>query len=148
MTPPPDRRQWLKGLGATLGASFLAACDRITTSPQALNILGAAEGWTMGAQRLIGANALAREFAPSQISPRFRPNGTIFPQNPDYRALAAADFVLDHVTNGLRVVVVAHIEVAIVQWHLIVGQRGHRHCQRDLLALAHDQAAQRLAIIV
>jgi DMSO/TMAO reductase YedYZ molybdopterin-dependent catalytic subunit len=83
------RRGWLAGLGASL----LAGCDRITESPAVVNVLSAAEGVNRRVQRLImSRTALAREFAPADISPDFRANGSVSPADADYRAHLAKGF--------------------------------------------------------
>ena len=88
-----DRRGWLQGLGASLAGLWLAACDRISTSERGLAALGSAERLTRRAQRLVvDRHALAQEFSPSLISARFRPNGSTDPDDPAYRAHAAAGF--------------------------------------------------------
>jgi len=87
-----DRRNWLKGLGITIGGGFLAACDSFTRAPSTLRFLGAAESLTEAAQRAIGAHALAREFRSADISPSFRANGTLMPIGEAYRAHVASDF--------------------------------------------------------
>ena len=94
-----DRRNWLKGLGAAATGLVLSACDRITQSPQAIGVLSAAEHLTQGAQRLIGARALAREYRPSDISPDFKANGTLMPGGAEYRA---------------------HMESGFADWRLVV----------------------------
>jgi len=103
MSADADRRGWLKGLGASAAGLWLAACDKLTQNPRSLAVLQSAEGLTRRVQRLvIDRKALAREYSPADISPDFRPNGTIHPQDPDYLALAAngfADFRL--VVDGL-----------------------------------------------
>jgi DMSO/TMAO reductase YedYZ molybdopterin-dependent catalytic subunit len=43
-------------------------------------------------QRLIGADALAREYAPSEMSPRFRTNGNTQPRSEAYQRHAEAGF--------------------------------------------------------
>ncbi|MFI4966522.1 MAG: molybdopterin-binding protein [Caulobacterales bacterium] len=93
MTPTPDRRGWLKAAAASAGALILGACDRITNSPKGIAILQSAEGLTRRAQRLvIDRKALAREFAPADISSDFKPNGSIDPTDADYVALKAKGF--------------------------------------------------------
>ncbi|HEY0435243.1 MAG TPA: molybdopterin-binding protein, partial [Phenylobacterium sp.] len=88
-----DRRTWLKAALASTGALVAAACDRITADPKANSVLQSAEDLTRRAQRLIvDRKALAREFTPSDISPDFRPNGSINPQDADYLALKAKAF--------------------------------------------------------
>ncbi|WP_370030172.1 molybdopterin-dependent oxidoreductase [Qipengyuania mesophila] len=67
------------------GAAFVAGCNRIAESEAGKSLLGAAEGWHQGAQRLLtGRRALAPEYPRSAISPFFRGNGSTDPQNGDY----------------------------------------------------------------
>jgi DMSO/TMAO reductase YedYZ molybdopterin-dependent catalytic subunit len=88
-----DRRSWLKAAVASTGALILGACDKITNDPKGIAFLQSAEGLTRRAQRLIvDRKALAREFTPADISPDFRPNGSIDPQDDDYLALKAKGF--------------------------------------------------------
>ena len=88
-----DRRSWLKAAVASGGALILGACDKITNDPKAIGFLASAEGLTRRAQRLIvDRKALAREFTPADISPDFRPNGSIDPQDDEYLALKAKGF--------------------------------------------------------
>lgn len=88
-----DRRGWLKGAGASLGALVLAACDKLNGNPAFTGVLQRAEGLTKGAQRLVtDRKALAREFPASAISRDFRPNGSTDPQEPEYLAHVAAGF--------------------------------------------------------
>jgi DMSO/TMAO reductase YedYZ molybdopterin-dependent catalytic subunit len=83
------RRTLLVGAGG-LG---LAGCDRLNESESFRSVLRSAEGLNMRAQRLISArDALAREFDAADISPVFRPNGTIMPNTPEYQQLAAGRF--------------------------------------------------------
>jgi DMSO/TMAO reductase YedYZ molybdopterin-dependent catalytic subunit len=93
MSLPVDRRGWLQAALASAGALALGACDRITNSKQGVAFLQSAEGLTRRAQRLlVDRKALAREFTPADISPDFRPNGSIDPQDPPYLALKAGGF--------------------------------------------------------
>jgi DMSO/TMAO reductase YedYZ molybdopterin-dependent catalytic subunit len=55
-------------------------------------VLSAGEWLAYRVQRLIGANALAREFSESEMSPVFRTNGNTDPDTPEYQALAAGRF--------------------------------------------------------
>ncbi|MGZ3315523.1 MAG: molybdopterin-binding protein [Caulobacteraceae bacterium] len=81
------RRGWLRAAGASLGALWLGACDRIGQDPTAVGLVSKAEGLTRRVQRLvIDRKALAREFAPADISPVFKPNGSISPSDDEYRA--------------------------------------------------------------
>ncbi len=93
MTQPMGRRGWLKGALASAAGLVLAACDRINADPRATAVLQSAERLTRRAQRLVSdRNALAREFAPADISRDFRANGSIRPADPDYVAHTAAGF--------------------------------------------------------
>ena len=93
MSVQPNRRRWLTAAGATLGSFWLAACDRLTNDPKFTAGLQSAEGLTRRAQRAItDRKALAKEFATADISPDFKANGTLRPQDEDYLALLAANF--------------------------------------------------------
>lgn len=82
-----NRRRWLAGVLATVGAAALSACGQ-STSPAVLQALRMAEGLTRRAQRLlVPREALAPEYDASQISSDFRPNGSINPAAADYVAL-------------------------------------------------------------
>jgi len=88
-----NRRRWLAGAAATLGAAFVSACDRVTGAPVVQQALRMAEGLTRRAQRLIlPRQALAPTYDRADISPDFRPNGSIDPQASDYLALKAGGF--------------------------------------------------------
>ncbi len=86
------RRKLLIGLGVGVAAAPLSGCD--TGSPAALGILEKAEALTKAAQRaLLGPQtAMAAEFPPGAISPWFKPNGSIDPQDPAYVALRQGGF--------------------------------------------------------
>ena len=87
-----DRRGWLRGAGASLGAALLAGCDRIATDPGVVKVLSSAEVLNRRIQRVFGREALAREFTRADITDTFKANGTIFPPDADYKAHAAAGF--------------------------------------------------------
>lgn len=88
-----DRRRWLAGAGASLGALCLSACDRLAANSTFNGVLKVAERWTKGTQRLVtDRQALAREFTAADISRDFKANGTLRPQDPDYLALLADNF--------------------------------------------------------
>ncbi len=89
----PDRRRWLKGAGASLGALWLSACDQLNRNRQFSGMLRGAEHLTRRALRMVtDRNALAREFPEADISPDFRPNGSINPQDAEYLALVQGEF--------------------------------------------------------
>ena len=72
---------------------LLAGCDSVGKSETGRDILFKAEAVHRSLQRVItNRNALAREFAPEEMSPRFRSNGTRNPGTPTYQALAANRF--------------------------------------------------------
>jgi DMSO/TMAO reductase YedYZ molybdopterin-dependent catalytic subunit len=80
-----DRRGWLRGAVASLGALWLAACDRISMSSRGQAALASAEGLTRRAQRLVvDRKALAREFGEAEVSKNFRANGSTDPNDPAY----------------------------------------------------------------
>jgi DMSO/TMAO reductase YedYZ molybdopterin-dependent catalytic subunit len=100
-----NRRRWLAAAGATLGSAWLAACDRLSDDPGVQGVLQRAEGLTRRAQRLVtDRTALAREFAPADISPDFKANGTRSPRDAEYLALNAGGF------EGYRLVVDGLVE--------------------------------------
>ncbi|MFC2251205.1 molybdopterin-binding protein [Labrys portucalensis] len=87
------RRRFL--IGSMLGASVLAlpGCDALEQNADIGAVLRSAEKLTMKAQRLLqGHDALAREFAESDISPSFRVNGTNAPDGDEYVELAEGKF--------------------------------------------------------
>lgn len=99
-----NRRRWLIGALATAAASVLSACGQagIDLSAQARRM---AEGLTRRAQRLlIPRDALAPTYSRADISPDFRPNGSIDPAAADYVALKAGGFA------GYRLVVDGLVE--------------------------------------
>lgn len=72
---------------------LLAGCDSVGKSEAGRDILFKAEAVHRSLQRVItNRNALAREFSPEDMSPRFRSNGTRNPGTPAYQALAANRF--------------------------------------------------------
>lgn len=88
-----NRRGWLAGVSATLGGLMTGACDKLVMDDKVIGKLSVAEGVNKGVQRaLIGRHALAREFTRADISRDFRANGTLNPQDADYKTLAGAGF--------------------------------------------------------
>ncbi|WP_210252971.1 molybdopterin-binding protein, partial [Beijerinckia sp. L45] len=72
---------------------MLAGCDRVASSSQGQKAFQAANDMSYVAQRaLMSEKALAPEFAPSEISPDFRANGSIDPKAPEYKALVKDKF--------------------------------------------------------
>lgn len=88
-----DRRRFLLGAVQAAGLLLLAGCDSLSRSDWFPRLLGSAEGLTRRAQRLVTPrNAMAKEYSESDLSPVFPVNGTRFPNDPDYQALARNHF--------------------------------------------------------
>lgn len=86
-----NRRSWIARAGAAVGVMALAACQRGQTIGESLRV--SAEALTRRSQRLlIPREALAPEYGPQDISPFFKPNGSIDPAAADYVALRDAGF--------------------------------------------------------
>ncbi len=91
MSGPISRRRLLGSLGAS--ALLLPGCDRIGRSETFRRLDASAQDLTMRAQRLVvGRAALAREYAPGEMSPVFRTNGNVLPRSPAYLAHLASGF--------------------------------------------------------
>lgn len=87
------RRDLLARLLAGAGTLALAGCERLSETKWFPKVLGLGEKATYRIQRLVVARkAMAQEFPPRDLSPKFRSNGTAFPDNPAYTALAAKGF--------------------------------------------------------
>jgi DMSO/TMAO reductase YedYZ molybdopterin-dependent catalytic subunit len=99
----PRRRRLLQRCAAAAGAVLLAGCDRLSGTEWFPRVLSLGEKLSARVAPLVaGRRAMAQEFGPQDLSPRFRSNGTARPANPQYDALAAggfADYVL--VVDGL-----------------------------------------------
>lgn len=86
---------------ATLGAAFVAGCNRVADSQPGQALLGAAEKWHESAHRLLtDRTALAPEYPRSAISPYFRGNGSTDPQTGGYPAHAEEGFANWRLTVG------------------------------------------------
>ncbi|HEV2542593.1 MAG TPA: molybdopterin-dependent oxidoreductase [Methylobacterium sp.] len=91
--PRPHRRGFLTAAVGLLGAAALGGCDRFAASPTGQSTLKLGEDANLFVQRLLLTPAsLAKEFPDSEISPWFKPNGTIDPPDRAYKALAAKSF--------------------------------------------------------
>lgn len=72
------RRGLIRGAALAAPALLLPGCDRLGASPTFRDlVLGTGEWLSYRVQRLLGGQALAREFAPSEMSPVFRTNGNV-----------------------------------------------------------------------
>jgi DMSO/TMAO reductase YedYZ molybdopterin-dependent catalytic subunit len=90
-----SRRQMLTRVALGGAALGLAGCDRLSNSTQTRSVLDAAETLTRGVQRALLAprGALAPEYGPADISPGFKPNGSVDPDDPDYVQARDEQFV-------------------------------------------------------
>jgi DMSO/TMAO reductase YedYZ molybdopterin-dependent catalytic subunit len=88
----PRRRDFLRALAA-IGGLALSGCDRVASAPRVHSVLDAASSLTYKMQRfLIGAHRLAPEYSEADISPAFRPNGSVDPQDEGYLNLVDNHF--------------------------------------------------------
>lgn len=86
-----SRRSWLGRALATAGVAILAGCERGIAIGDRLKV--SAEALTYRVQRLIlPREALAPEYSVADISPDFKPNGSIDPSASDYVALRDGGF--------------------------------------------------------
>jgi DMSO/TMAO reductase YedYZ molybdopterin-dependent catalytic subunit len=93
MSPEHPRRRDLLRAFAAIGGLALSGCDRVAGAPRFRSALNAASSLTYKVQRLlIGARRLAPEYSEADISPAFRPNGSIDPQDEDYLKLFGNHF--------------------------------------------------------
>ena len=82
-----------RSLLVTGAAGLVAGCDAVGRSPAAKSILSVADDTHKFLQRSISSRtALAREFSPEQMSPRFRVNGNANADTPEYAAHVATRF--------------------------------------------------------
>jgi DMSO/TMAO reductase YedYZ molybdopterin-dependent catalytic subunit len=89
-----DRRRALSVGASGFGALLLAGCDSVARAPAARDFLRGAEALSFGMQRaLLSGQRMAREFSPEQMSPVFRSNGSVNPQNAEYVALRDSNFL-------------------------------------------------------
>lgn len=87
-----ERRRLLQtGLAVAAGGA-LAGCDALSHNDTAVRVLKSAETLTEAAHRVLGRRAMAQEFTPGEIAPKFRPNGTTMPAGEAYAALMARGF--------------------------------------------------------
>ena len=91
--PRPSRRGFLAGTAGLAGAAALGGCDRIAGTEWGRRTLRLGEDANLHVQRLLLTPAsLAREYPSSAVSAVFKPNGTVDPEDRDYRRLAAGQF--------------------------------------------------------
>jgi DMSO/TMAO reductase YedYZ molybdopterin-dependent catalytic subunit len=86
------RRGVLKALAA-VGGLVVSGCDCVASEPRFRSVLDSANSLTYRVQRfLIGADRLAPEYSEADISPAFRGNGSIDPQDEEYLHLVGNQF--------------------------------------------------------
>ena len=89
-----SRRSFLK---AALGAAYAAVstgCDRLSNTQWFPKMLATGEQLNRSVQRSVTSRkSMAQEFTEADLSPEFRSNGTDYPDDLAYRALAADQFV-------------------------------------------------------
>ncbi len=97
------RRKMLTTAGLGAPALLLTGCDWLGSSPSFHDIVfGTGEWLAYKTQRLIGSEALAREYDPSDMSPNFRTNGNTSARSEDWQRHAAENFANWHLTvDGL-----------------------------------------------
>jgi DMSO/TMAO reductase YedYZ molybdopterin-dependent catalytic subunit len=81
-----------RSLLAGVAAAFATGCTKIGKSETFSGLVDAAERMHHGAHRLLGGQALAREYSVSEISPFFRGNGSTDVEDPAYKASQASGF--------------------------------------------------------
>ena len=85
-----DRRRLI---GGATGALLLGGCDKLAQSEKVKNVLAGAERLTARVHRLVAPDAaLAREYTEADLSPDFKGNGTIEPDDDGYQELAGKGF--------------------------------------------------------
>jgi DMSO/TMAO reductase YedYZ molybdopterin-dependent catalytic subunit len=88
-----SRRSFLRAALGGACAALLNGCDALSNTQWFPKILATGERLNRGAQRLLTSRqSMAQEFPESDLSPVFRSNGTAYPDDPAYRALAAKEF--------------------------------------------------------
>lgn len=92
-----NRRKFLTASAAGVAGLALSGCDQfdavLRPGHPVRDTMAAANELTYTAQRaLLGGEALAREFAESEIRQGMRPNGSVDPDSPEYLFLARNDF--------------------------------------------------------
>jgi DMSO/TMAO reductase YedYZ molybdopterin-dependent catalytic subunit len=94
------RRRLLRSAGLAAPGLLLGASDALAASPSFRDmVLGSGEWLSYRVHRLIGSEALAREFDPTEMSPEFRTNGNTEPRAAEWRRHADTGFA----TWSLRV---------------------------------------------
>jgi len=86
------RRTFLRGAAAAASGLTLAGCDNLSRTEWFPKVLEAATPLNEAIAKAIGRNAMAQEFAPADVSPTFRSNGTSDPGTMQYAAWVQSGF--------------------------------------------------------
>lgn len=93
MSSSSSRRSFLKTALGGACVAVLTGCDRLSNTQWFPKILGTGEQLNRSVQRSITSRkSMAQEFTEAELSPEFRSNGTDYPDDAAYRALAANQF--------------------------------------------------------
>jgi DMSO/TMAO reductase YedYZ molybdopterin-dependent catalytic subunit len=87
-----ERRRLLQAGLAVAAGGALAGCDALSRNDTAVQVLKSAETLTESVHRALGRRAMAQEFSPGDVAPKFRANGTTMPMGKAYAELMARDF--------------------------------------------------------
>jgi DMSO/TMAO reductase YedYZ molybdopterin-dependent catalytic subunit len=87
-----ERRGLLRAGLAAATAGALTGCDALSHDDDVVAVLRSAEKLNNGLHRVLGRKAMAQEFSPADIAPKFRPNGTTMPSGDAYAAKLADGF--------------------------------------------------------
>ena len=87
-----ERRRLLRAALVAAAGGSLAGCDALSQDENVVDVLRSAEALTRRVHRTIGRRAMAQEFAPADVAPEFRANGTLMPTGEAYAALLRDGF--------------------------------------------------------
>ena len=87
-----ERRGLLRAGLAMAAGGALTGCDALSHNETAVEVLRSAETLTNTVHRMLGRRAMAQEFSPADIAPKFRANGTTMPMGEAYAAMVANGF--------------------------------------------------------
>ena len=87
------RRQFFRVVLSTAATLLLAGCEKLSQTEWFPKVLEGGEDLNRKVHGALGGRrAMAQEFAPADMSPNFRSNGTSEPDNPQYEAMVANGF--------------------------------------------------------
>jgi DMSO/TMAO reductase YedYZ molybdopterin-dependent catalytic subunit len=142
------RRRFLARIAAAVGALGVAGCDRLSQSEWFPPILDSAEKLNERLAKLVtGRSAMAKEYAPADVSPTFRSNGTAQPDNPQYAALAANQFSGYALDVGGLVAAPRRFTLAELRALPSRTQITRHDCVEGWSAIAQWQGARLLALL-